>query len=55
MELTRDIKGVDSKAYQLWQQAFEDGVWSLEGGSLDFYQRWVNADLGRHSFCHREL
>ena len=55
MDLTRDIKGEDSRAYQVWQKAFEDGVWSMEGGSLDFYKRWVDAELGRHSFCHREL
>ena len=54
-DLTRDLKGEDSPAYQLWAKALDiDGVWD-EGGSLDFYQRWVDAGLGRHPYCHREL
>ena len=54
MELTRDIKGEDSPAYEVWAKAFNDGVWQ-EAGSLDFHSRWVEAGLARHSYCHREL
>ena len=56
-DLTRDQKGEDSPAYQLWARALDvDGVWSLEeGGGFEFYKRWIEAGLGRHAYCYREL
>ena len=29
---------------------------SLEaGGGFEFYKRWIEAGLGRHAYCYREL
>lgn len=49
---TRDLKGEDSKAYQVWTAAFDEGVWD-DGGALNLHVRWIDAGLARHSFCHR--
>lgn len=54
-DVTRDLKGSDSPAYQAWVAAFDDGVWDLDGGAFDFHARWVSAGLARHPYCHREL
>ena len=54
-DVTRDLKGSDSLAYKTWAEAFDQGVWDIEGGSFDFFARWLRAGLARHSFCHREL
>ena len=54
-DVTRDLKGVDSPAYEIWTAALlRDGFWSAtEGGGggitigrLDFYAAWIAAGLG---------
>lgn len=55
LDVARAIKGDDSPAYYAWSDALDAGVWAEPSGSFDFYARWIQAGLARHTYCAKLL
>ena len=45
LEVFRDVYGDDAPGFLAWSEALISGCWNEEGGSFDFYQRWVDAGM----------
>lgn len=45
IEVVRDVFGEDAPAYAAWTSAMADGCWEEEGGTFDFYERWLAAGM----------
>ena len=54
VDVVRDVFGEDSPTLSCWAESLSSGCWEVEGGSFDFYQRFLDAGLSAPLPAHSD-
>ena len=54
VDVVRDVFGEDSPTFSCWAESLSSGCWEVEGGSFDFYQRFLDAGLSAPLPAHSD-